>query len=77
MPLLLKRNAVPEPWFHGYGASVKEGDIVALVSINKEPAGSARYPPEIRILQKKCMNDPYHYLASLCCFDYVGTTPKK
>ena len=74
MAILLRRNDKRDPWFSVHGYSIKEGDIVSLVSLSEDDyfakKHSGLYPPEIKV-NRGIATDPYNYIASLNCFDYV------
>ena len=71
MAILLKRNNNEDPWYGFYRRFINVGEIVKLDEICNEPDRSKECPPEIYVLRKNCKKP---HLASLNCFDYVGST---
>lgn len=72
--IFLRRNNTEDPWFHVHEDYIEKGEIVKLDTIVNEPGRSAHYPPEIYVTRSKDKKDKYIYLASLCCFDYMGSS---
>lgn len=69
MTILLKRNDQRDTWYTVHRDRIKEGDIVKLVRISNKRAYSD-LPADI-VVSRHLSSDPYEYLASLNCFDYV------
>ena len=72
--IFLKRNNKPDPWYHEHTRNVNPGEIVRLHKIVNEPGRNATFPPEIWIRRSKAMGETHIYIASLCCYDYVGSS---
>jgi len=72
--IYLKRNNKRDPWFRVHTEYVKPGEIVKLAEL-QESKGSPTHPSTIRVYRSKQVDKSrYLYTASLCCYDYVGST---